>query len=111
MHRIFLIAAAALSVASCSTYLPSPAERIHIVDSPADIRACRHLGAVGDMVATGPGFVHHVDRMLSATLALGGTDLFLRRTSSDWAFVHGVAYRCPFERPTRAISHILRARG
>jgi len=112
MRKLLLIAAAASSLAACSTYYrPSLEERIHIVDSPADIRACRRLGAVSGVVPTGPGFEHKVDAMLTATVALGGTDLFLRQTSRDWSYVQGVAYRCPFERPQRVISTIVRARG
>ena len=112
MRKVFLIAAAALSLAGCSTYYrPSPEERIHIVDSPADIRACRRLGAVSEIVPTSPGFVRHIDAMLADTVAFGGTDLFLRRVSSDWSYVQGIAYRCPFERPTRVISAIVRAKG
>jgi hypothetical protein len=112
MRKVLLMAAVASSLAACSTYYrPSPEERIHIVDSPADIRACRRLGAVSGMVPTSPGFEAQINAMLTGTVALGGTDLFLRRTASDWAFVQGVAYRCPFERPQRVISPIVRARG
>jgi hypothetical protein len=112
MRKVFLMAAAALSLSACSTYYrPSPEERIHIMDSPADIRACRRLGAVSGIVPTSPGFQAQIDAMLTATVALGGTDLFLRRTSSDWAYVQGVAYRCRFERPQRIISNVVRAKG
>jgi hypothetical protein len=31
--------------------------------------------------------------------------------SGDWAYVRGIAYRCPFERPQRLISTIVRAKG
>ena len=113
MRKVLLIATAALGLGACSTYYrPSPEERIHIVDSPADIRACRRLGEVsGGVLPTSPGFVRHVDAMLTATVALGGTDLFLQRVSGDWAYVRGIAYRCPFERPTRVISSVVRAKG
>ena len=113
MRKVFVTAAACLSLSACAGYYrPTPEERIHIVDSPADIRACRRLGEVsGGVLPTSPGFVHHVDAMLTATVALGGTDLFLQRASSDWAYVRGIAYRCPFERPTRIISTIVRAKG
>ena len=113
MRKVLLIAAAASGLAGCSTYYaPSPEERIHIVDSPADIRACRRLGEVsGGVLPTSPGFVHHIDAMLTATVGLGGTDLFLQRVSGDWAYVRGIAYRCPFERPQRLISTIVRAKG
>ncbi len=114
MRRVLLIGAAAVSLAACSTYYnPSPEERIHIVDSPADIRACRRLGEVsGGVLPTSPGFVHSIDAMLTATVALGGTDLFLQKVSrGDWAYVRGIAYRCPFERPARIVSPIVRAAG
>ena len=112
MRKFFLIAAVA-SLSACSTYHnPSPEERIHIVDSPADIRACRRLGEVsGGVLPTVPGFVHHINAMLTATVALGGTDLFLRRVSDDWAYVQGIAYLCPFERRERLVSPIVRAAG
>jgi len=114
MRKVLLIGATALSLAACSTYYrPTPEERIHIVDSPADIRACRRLGEVsGGVLPTSPGFVHSIDSMLAATVALGGTDLFLQRVSStDWSYVRGVAYLCPFERRERIISNLVRAAG
>jgi hypothetical protein len=112
MRMVFLIAAMATSLTGCTYYRPSLEERIHIVDSPADIRACRRLGEVsGGVLPTSPGFVHHIDAMLTATVALGGTDLFLQRIASDWSYVRGVAYLCPFDRPERIISHVVRAAG
>lgn len=112
MRKVFLIAAAAMSLTACSYYRPSLEERIHIVDSPADIRACRRLGEVSEgILPTIPGFVHHINSMLTATVALGGTDLYLRRISSDWSYVQGIAYLCPFERRERVISTIVRAAG
>ena len=111
MRMVFLIAAMATSLTGCTYYRPSLEQRIHIVDSPADIRACRRLGAVSGIVPTSPGFQAQIDAMLTATVALGGTDLFLRRTSSDWSYVQGVAYRCPFERPQRIIATVVRAKG
>jgi len=113
MRKALLTAAATLSLAACSTYHnPSPEQRIHIVDSPADVNACRRLGEVSaGVLPTSPGFVHHIDSMLTATVALGGTDLFLQRVSGDWAYVRGIAYRCPFDRPTRIISNIVTAKG
>ena len=111
MRKVF-VTAAVLGLTACSTYYnPTPEQRIHIVDSPADVRACRRLGAVSDIVATSPGFVVHVNAMLAGTVALGGTDLLLRQVSRDWSYVQGVAYRCPFERPTRIVSPLVRARG
>ena len=113
MQKI-IFAGIGLSLAACSTYYnPLPEERIHIVESPADIRACRQLGELsGCVLPTSPGFVHHIDAMLTATVGLGGTDLFLRRvTSGDWSYVQGIAYLCPFERPERIIADVVRARG
>ena len=112
MRKVFLTAAAALGLSACSTYhQPTPEMRIHIVDSPADVRACRRLGAVSGIVPTSRGFEEQTDAMLTATVGLGGTDLFLRRTRPDWSYVQGVAYRCPFERPQRVISNVVRAKG
>lgn len=113
MRKVLLIAAAATSLTACTYYRPSLEEQIHIVDSPADIRACRRLGEVsGGVLPTSPGFVHHINAMLAATVALGGTDLYLQRVSSgDWAYVRGIAYRCPFGRPERIVSPIVRAAG
>jgi hypothetical protein len=113
MRKVILLAAAAMSLTACSYYRPTLEERIHIVDSPVDVRACRRLGEVsGGVLPTSPGFVHHINSMLAATVALGGTDLYLRRVSSnDWAYVQGIAYHCPFERRERIISTIVRAAG
>jgi hypothetical protein len=112
MRMVFLIAAVATSLTGCTYYRPSLEERIHIVDSPADVRACRRLGEVsGGVLPTSPGFVHHINAMLTATVALGGTDLFLQRVSDDWSYVRGIAYLCPFERRERIISNVVRAAG
>jgi hypothetical protein len=111
MMRKVLLVTMAMSLGACTYYRPTPEERIHIVDSPADVRACRRLGVVSEIVPTTPGFVHHIDAMLTATVALGGTDLFLRRVSSDWSYVQGIAYLCPFNRPTRLVAPIVRAMG
>ena len=111
MRNLLLLPVAALSLVGCTYYRPSPEDRVHIVDSPADIRACRPLGAVSEIVPTSPGFVHHIDAMLAATVALGGSDLFLRQASADWSYVQGVAYLCPFERSQRIIARVVRARG
>jgi hypothetical protein len=112
MRKVLLIAAAATSLTACTYYRPSLQDQIHIVDSTADIRACRRLGEVsGGVLPTSPGFVHSINAMLTATVALGGTDLYLQRVSSDWAYVRGIAYQCPFGRPARVISEIVRAKG
>ena len=113
IRKVLLIAAAGASLAGCSTYhRPTPQERIHIVDSPAYIRACRRLGEVsGGLLPTSPGFAASIEAMLTTTVALGGTDLFLQRVSPDWAHVRGIAYRCPFARPERIISTLVRSKG
>jgi hypothetical protein len=112
MRKLLVTAAAALSLSACSYYAPTPEQRIHIVDSPADVTACRRLGVVsGGVLPTSPGFAASIDAMLSATVALGGTDLFLQKVAPDWAYVRGIAYLCPFERPARIISTIVRAAG
>jgi hypothetical protein len=45
--------------------------------------------------------------MLTATVGLGGTDLFQQRVSPDWAVVQGIAYHCPFERSQRVVSNLV----
>ena len=111
MRKVLLIAAAATSLTACTYYRPSLEDQIHIVDSPADIRACQRLGNVtGGVVPTSPGFAASIDAMLTATVRLGGTDLFLQRVSPDWAVVRGIAYYCPFERSQRVVSSLV-ARG
>ncbi len=112
MRKVLLMAAAA-GLSACSTYYnPPPQERIHIVDSPADIRACRRLGVVsGGVLPTTPDFEGSINAMLTATVALGGTDLYLQRVAPDWSYVRGIAYRCPFDRPMRLVSPLVRARG
>jgi hypothetical protein len=93
MLRASVVVLFALSASACA-YRPTPTEVIRIVDSPADVRACRRLGEVSDTVATVPGFGTATQSMLAATVALGGTDLYLRRQSRDWLLVRGIAYRC-----------------
>ena len=111
MRKVFLMAAACLGLSACA-YEPTATERIHIVDSPVDIRACARLGEVGGPVATSPGFKPHLDAMLAGTVALGGTDLYLQRLSGrDWSYLRGIAYHCPFQRRERIISTIVRAAG
>jgi hypothetical protein len=112
MRKAWLMTAA-LGLSACSYYNPTPEQRIHIVDSPADIRACRRLGEVsGGILPTTPGFKTSINAMLTATVQLGGTDLFLQRVAPDWSYVRGVAYRCPFDRPHRIVSPlVIRAKG
>ena len=45
-------------------------------------------------MATVPGFGAATQAMLQATVALGGTDLYLQKRSADWLLVRGIAYRC-----------------
>ncbi len=113
MRKVFSLAAACLSLAACSTYYnPTPEQRIHIVDSPADVRACRRLGEVsGGVLPTSPGFVHHIDAMLTATVALGGTDLLLDRRTPDWLVTGGIAYDCNRVRGPARERVVVRAAG
>jgi hypothetical protein len=83
-----------LGLAGCSYYRPTPAERIHIVDAPTDVNACHRLGVVSVPVTTSPGFASLLEGMILATVELGGTDLYLQRSSHDWSVVRGIAYHC-----------------
>lgn len=89
--------ASTLALAACA-YHPSLEDQILIVDSPADVRTCRRLGTVSRVVPTGPEFEPVLEAMVAQTAALRGTDLFLSRSSRDWAAVQGIAYRCPHRR-------------
>jgi hypothetical protein len=93
MQRAFWVACSCLVLSACA-YRPTPTELVRIDDSPADVRNCRRLEAVSGDVATGPGFGAAVEAMLQASVALGGTDLYLVQRSADWSVVRGVAYRC-----------------
>ena len=126
-HKLVLTALSALSASllGACAYVPTPPDPIRIVDSTADVFACRRLGPVGDPVATngtaevifssrtfalraapgavsvpaplapsGPGFEYSLEAMRDRALALGATDLLLRRVYRDWSYVQGVAYRC-----------------
>ena len=93
MQRVLLASIVALAASACS-YTPEPRELIHIVDSPADVRVCTRLGEVSPVVPTTPGFGSATDAMLDQTLVLGGTHLYLQKTSADWSLVRGIAYRC-----------------
>lgn len=92
--RLALLAPLIALTASACAYRPTPTEVIHIVDSPADVRYCTRLGDVSPVVPTVPGFGSATQAMLEATVALGGTHLFLQRNSPDWLLVRGIAYRC-----------------
>jgi hypothetical protein len=43
---------------------------------------------------SGPGFEYALEAMRDRALALGATDLYLRRVNRDWSYVEGVAYFC-----------------
>jgi len=109
MQRAFLAIVACLIVSACA-YRPTPTEVIRIVDSPADVRTCVRLGEVSGPVTSGPGFGAVTQGMLEATVALGGTDLLLARSSpSDWSVVRGIAYRCDGVQVERGV--VLSVRG
>jgi hypothetical protein len=110
MQRALLASFVALAASACA-YRPEPAELVKIVDSPADVRVCTRLGEVGPVTPTTPGvhsqvnvgfgvtlgrstFGRATDDMLQATVALGGTHLYLQQVSQDWSLVRGIAYRC-----------------
>ena len=108
MHRALIAVCLALAASACA-YRPTATELIRINDSPADMNACRRLGEVSPTVPTTPGFANATEQMLAATVALGGTDLLLRKQSPDWLLVRGIAYRCPERRPDQQI--VVRAAG
>lgn len=112
--KILLAGLLALPAGACA-YHPTPAERIHVVDSPVDTVSCRRLGTVSGTTPTGPSFAPRLETMLEQTAALGGTDLYLpRRSARDWSSVGGIAYRCA-NRPDvpviRRQTTVVRARG
>ena len=43
---------------------------------------------------SGPGFEYAIEAMRDRALALGATDLYLRRVKRDWSYVQGEAYLC-----------------
>src|SRR5215210_6944793 len=73
---VFTVFACAL-LSACGVYRPTPAERVHIVDSPVDTYKCRHLGKVGGPFATAPNFDPPLEAMVKRTAALGGNTLYL----------------------------------
>jgi hypothetical protein len=110
MQRVLLASLVALAASACA-YRPEPTELVKIVDSPADVRVCTRLGEVSPVTPTTPGthtpvnvgfgvtlgrstFGYATEEMLQATVALGGTHLFLQQVSQDWSLVRGIAYRC-----------------
>ena len=52
MGRALILAVAAASLVSGCGYFPVPPDPIRVVDSPADVTACRRLGSVGAPVRT-----------------------------------------------------------
>jgi hypothetical protein len=109
MQRALLASLVALAASACA-YRPEPTELVKIVDSPADVRVCTRLGEVSPVTSTegtntpvylGAGarigntsFGYATEAMLQATVALGGTHLYMQRNSPDWTLVRGIAYRC-----------------
>lgn len=93
MQRVLLASLLSLAASACA-YHPVPTELVKIVDSPADVRVCQRLGEVSPVVPTTPGFGSATQGMLEATVALGGTHLYLQQNSEDWSLVRGIAYRC-----------------
>jgi hypothetical protein len=110
MQRALLASLVALAASACA-YRPDPTELVKIVDSPTDVRACTRLGEVSPVTPTTPGthtqvnigfgvtlgrstFGRATDEMLAATVALGGTHLYLQKVSDDWSLVRPIAYRC-----------------
>ncbi|MBL0403086.1 hypothetical protein JKG68_03825 [Microvirga aerilata] len=124
MQRVFLASLVALAASACA-YRPEPTELVKIVDSPADIRACTRLGEVSPVTPTTgthaqvnvafgvtvgrSTFGRATDDMLQATVALGGTHLYLQQVSQDWSLVRGIAYRCG--RGTVRQQTVIRAKG
>jgi hypothetical protein len=108
MQRLLLATLTGLAVAACA-YRPTPTETIRIVDSPTSVRSCTRLGEVSPTVPTTPGFDAALEGMLRATVALGGTDLYLQRRSTDWSLVHGIAYLCDGVRVRQQT--VIRAKG
>ena len=47
--------------------------------------------------------------MLQATVALGGTHLYLQQVSHDWSLVRGIAYRCGPASSARTWSFVRKA--
>ncbi|MBJ6127136.1 hypothetical protein [Microvirga splendida] len=110
MQRALLASLIALAASACA-YRPEPTELVKIVDSQVDMRACTRLGEVSPVIPTTSGphtqinvgfgvtlgsstFRRATEEMLQATVALGGTHLYLQQVSEDWLLVRGIAYRC-----------------
>lgn len=125
MYRALFVSLLAVSASACTpsrtaqlsrdlfptfSYRPIAVETIQIVDSPADVRACRRLAEVSPDVSTTPGFEAATESMLESTVALGGTHLFLQKRSVDWSLTRGIAYDCnPAVRGR--VETVIRAKG
>ena len=96
MRNLLSAALACVLVSACGVYHPTPAERVHIVDSPVDTYKCRHLGVVGGPFATAPDFDVPLAAMVERTAALGGNTLYVARRSPDWSYVRGSAHWCRY---------------
>src|SRR5215210_4558231 len=110
MRKIVLTALACALLSACGVYRPTPAERVHIVDSPVDTYKCRHLGNVGGPVATAPDFDVPLEVMVERTAALGGNTLYLARRSRSRRVGrrHGWAPWCGRASASeRSIRHVL----
>jgi hypothetical protein len=108
MNRALVASLIALAASACA-YRPVPTELVRIVDTSADVRACRRLSEVSPPVTTTPGFGRNLEAMLESTVALGGTDLLVDRRSHDWLVVRGVAYDCNRTRAPERV--VVRAAG
>lgn len=76
--------------AACNT--PGPA--MPVWDHPMDVMHCRLIDRVSGPVPTEGGFAATLNQMTANAIAIGGTDLLLRKRSHDWSVVTGEAYVC-----------------
>jgi hypothetical protein len=124
MYRALFVSLLALSASACTpsrtaqlsrdifptaSYRPIPVETIHIVESPVDVRSCRRLAEVSPDVSTTPGFDAALESMLTSTVTLGGTHLYLEKRTTDWSITRGVAYDC--NATGGRVRTVIRARG
>jgi hypothetical protein len=106
MPKILAIPLAAALLGGCA-YFPTPPEPIHIVVISSRTVAVPAEGSGGSGPAvnfgggipapappSGPGFEYALEAMRDRALALGATDLYLRRVKRDWSYVQGIAYSC-----------------
>jgi hypothetical protein len=93
MKKVIAPGLLALTIlAGCSSASHGP--YIPIWDNPLDVRYCRRVERVSDVVSTQGGFGAVVTQMQADTLAVGGSDLLLRKSAHDWSLVVGEAYLC-----------------